>query len=395
MGTFFVYLQLELKRTIKNIPYVLTGAIVLVLLAGTIAFSAANILYGESNVGMIRVGVVIPEEDVLAEKVVRMIESLDSVGSLCEFTYLSEEQGMRGLKKGDYFALMKVPQGLVEGIMDGTNIPAVIVFPESSGLEASVFRELTEAGSSILSTSQAGIYAADGYLYEYGQAVYVPKAEEDLNRIFLSYALDRETYFQKETVSASGDVGVMAHFAVAAAVLVMLLFGITAAPLLRPMPAVLMQKLSLAGVGRVKRLTVRFFSLSVMMALLGVVPLAVCMGFGYIEMEFYVLLLYLMICMTAAGWILMFYELCRNTTTSILALFFSTVVMMFMAGGIVPSVFLPEQIRLAGAWMPAAFMMEGLRSLITGQNISAVVMKLLAALAVCLGISAVFGRKEC
>ena len=61
MRTFLTYFELELKRTLKSIPYFLAGAIVLVLLAGTIAFSASKMLYGEQAVGKINVGVVMPE----------------------------------------------------------------------------------------------------------------------------------------------------------------------------------------------------------------------------------------------------------------------------------------------------------------------------------------------
>ena len=58
MRTFLTYFKLELKRTLKSIPYFLAGAIVLVLLAGTIAFSASKMLYGDKALGKIIVGVV-------------------------------------------------------------------------------------------------------------------------------------------------------------------------------------------------------------------------------------------------------------------------------------------------------------------------------------------------
>ena len=54
MRTFLIYLQMECKRTLKSIPYVLTGAIVLVLLAGAIAFSAGKLLYGDRALGRIQ-----------------------------------------------------------------------------------------------------------------------------------------------------------------------------------------------------------------------------------------------------------------------------------------------------------------------------------------------------
>lgn len=393
MRTWFVYLQLELKRTIKSIPYVFTGAIVLVVLAGTIAFSAANLLYRERAVGRIQVGVVVPEDDVLVEKLMQMIESLDSVESLCAFSYLEWEEGIAGLEDGTYFALLTIPEGMVESILNGANIPAQVVFPERSGLEAAVFRELTEAGASILGTSQAGIYAADEYLIQHGLSVLIPDVEADLNRIFLSYALDRDVYFRRETVTAADGVGIGAHFAISGVVIMMLFMGIPMAPVLRPSASVFRQKLSRSGVSGWMQTGVRFVCAAFVQVLVSVVWFGFCIWAGFLEFRLDVVMMYLLVLLVSAGWILMFYELCRNTVAAMLFLFVTTVAMMFCSGGILPSVFLPESLQAVGQWLPASFLMDGIRSMIVG-NQGAAAGKLLATLAASLFISAAAGGRE-
>ncbi len=392
MRTFFVYLSLELKKTIKSVPYFFAGAIVLALFTGTIAFSAGKLLYGESSVRTIEVGVVMPGEDVLANKAMKMIESLDSVGSLCHFTYLEEEEGLHRLKNGEIFALMKLPEGLVEGIMDGTNLPVTVVFSEHSGLEAAVFRELTEAGSSILDTSQAGIYAADAYLYAQGAGAMVPLAEEELNRLFLSYALSRSVYFRQETVSAVQDVGTAVYFAISSAVMLLLFLGIPAAPLCRPLSPVLRQKLTLLGIGRWKQTAVRLLCLGSLLLLVSLLPCLWCVSRGYVERSIGNAAMWILICMTAAAWIQMFYELCRNTAAAILFLFTTTAVMIFISGGLLPSVFLPEAVSRIGAWTPAAFLMDGIRFMVTGSG--QVMGNLLLTLGLCYTVSAAAGGRE-
>lgn len=366
MRTFFIYLQLEMKRTMKNIPYILAGVIVLVVLAGTIAFSASGLLYGDTQVSRIEVAVVTPEEDLLAAKVLDMIESLDSVNSLCKFTYLDEKAALAGLNAGEYFALLTIPDGLVEGIMDGSNVPVVVTFPQHARLEAAVFRELTEAGTSILGTAQAGIYAADRYLYDNGLAVFVPDSEKDLNRIFLSYALDREIYFRKEIVHAGGDVGIAAHFVIAATTLVLFLTGIPAAPLMRTNAPSLQQKLAMAGVGTGLQILIRGICMGAVLCLLAVVPFLLIAGQGYVKVSMLNLGLLAAACAVVALWILLCYELCRSSEAAILTLFGTTVVMMFLSGGIVPSVFLPETIREIGGYLPTTFVMELLKRMVTG-----------------------------
>lgn len=366
MRTFLVYLNLELKKTLKSTPYFLAGAIVLVLLAGTIAFSASKMLYGERSVGNIEVGVVIPEEDELAKMAMNMVSSLDSVGSLCHFNYVDEAKGQRLLKSGELLALMKLPDGLLEGIMDGTNLPVTVVFPEHSGIEAAVFKELTEAGASILGTAQAGIYAADDYLISHGMQTSISQAEQDLNSVFLRYALSRESYFRTEKVSAAGDVEIAAFYGISAAVLILLLLGIPAAPIVRPYRRVMEQKLELIGIGRFKRSAVRMTCLFLLLMLCTTGPVIYCLIKGYFLPGPATFAMWFLVCAAASGWTLFLYELCQNTTAAILLLFGLAAVMLFISGGIIPEVFLPQAVRSLGKWMPSAFLTDGIRWMITG-----------------------------
>ena len=340
MRTFLIYLQMECKRTLKSIPYVLTGAIVLVLLAGAIAFSAGKLLYGDRALGRIKVGVVMPEDDALAGMAMRMVSSLDSVKSLCDFTYVEAAQGRRQLKDGELLALLEIPDGLVEGIMDGSNVPVTVVLPDNAGLEAAVFKELTEAGSSLLKTAQAGIYAADDYLNAYGMTVFIAQAERDLNEVFLRYAL--------------------------------------AGPY-RPATEEMLLRI---GIGRAQRTAARTLSLCLLLLLFFSVPTAVAAYRGLFKAEAAAPLMGILLCLAAAGWIHLHYELCRNETAAILLLFGTTVVMLFMSGGIIPSVFLPKAVQAAGKWMPAAYFADGIRFMITGEaNGSAAKLVLLEAAA--------------
>lgn len=373
MHTFFTYFQLELKRALKSIPYFFAGAIVLILLVGTIAFSASKLLYGKQAVAKIQVGVVLPQDDKLAAKALSLVSSLDSVESLCEFTYVGEEEGKSLLKRGDIFALMVLPQGLLQGIMDGTNLPVEVIFPEHAGLESSVFRELTDAGASILKTAQAAIYGTDDFLTEHQLSAFIPQAERELNSKYLKYGLTREDYFNTEKISAVGDVSVAAFYGVSASVLILLLLGIPAAPLVRPYSAVMEQKLSLFGIGRMKRTAVRTLTLTVSFLLITAIPFALCMWKGWLRAGVGSFLMWVLVCLAAAGWILFLYELCGSMTAGILLLFFTTVFMVFLAGGIVPGAFLPSAAARLGQFMPAGFLMDGVKWMAVGEGGFAVI----------------------
>ena len=101
MRTYMIYLLLTGKRLLRQLPCFLAGLAVMVLLVGMAAFSASKVLYGETSLKKIEVGVVLPEDDALSEKITKMIASLDSVESLCDFSYLEHDEAFQKMKSGE------------------------------------------------------------------------------------------------------------------------------------------------------------------------------------------------------------------------------------------------------------------------------------------------------
>lgn len=250
MSARLVYLRLELKRACKKLPHIFAGAIVLLLLAGTIALLSARMLYGETSAGRITVGVVLPEGDAVAKKALAMVSSLESVKSICDFEYMNKEECLDKLNAGKLYAVMEVPEGFVQDIMNGTNTPVKILLPRGTGLESRIFKELTDAGASTLGAGQAGIYAGDELLYLYDMADSVSGLEADLNRIYMGYSLPRMDYFKNVRVSATGDVDTIYFYGISTAVLFLLLSAIPVSAYLASGSASMKGQLALIGVGK-------------------------------------------------------------------------------------------------------------------------------------------------
>ena len=139
MRGYLCYAGMELKRALKRLPHILAGAAVLVVLMGAAALLAGKLLYGGQAVERIPVGVVLPEEDALAGQAMRMVSSLESVKSLCDFTYIEEEATGEKLKKGELYAFLKMPDGFIQDIMSGVNTPVTVILPENAGAESRIF----------------------------------------------------------------------------------------------------------------------------------------------------------------------------------------------------------------------------------------------------------------
>lgn len=367
MSTPLVYLRLELKRACKRLPHIYAGAIVLLLLVGTIALLAGKMLYGEQAVGRITVGVVLPEGDAVAKKAVAMLSTLESVKSNCDFEYMGREEALDRLKKGKLYGVMEVPEGFVQDIMSGANTPVRIILPEGFSLESRIFKELTDAGGSILGASQAGIYAGGELCVLHGLVSSIPQMEEELNRIYMSYSLPRGDYFRNVRVSATGDVDTFTFYAVSGAALFLLLCPIPVSSYLRPLKGVMRQKLALLGVGPGTVAAGRIVGLGFLTVMAAMPVLAASVAVGRITWNLSAMILFLGVCLAAASFVTAVYQIAGTGMGGIMLLFLGVTAMHFLSGGFLPLVFLPASFQAAAPFLPSAVLMEGVKEIVTGE----------------------------
>lgn len=101
-------------------------------------------------------------------------------------------------------------------------------------------------------------------------------------------------------------------------------------------------------------------------------------------------------CTAVSAWILLFYEVCRSSAAAILTLFAVNVVFLFLAGGIIPSVFLPELVQKVGNMTVTALWMDGIRFIASGEETGAVsvLWKLAAAALACFALALAAGKRR-
>lgn len=377
MSARLVYLKLELKRACKKLPHIYAGAIVLLLLVGTIALLAGKMLYGEKAVGRIAVGVVLPEGDLVAGKAVSMLSTLDSVKSICDFTYMEAGEALDQLKEGKLFAVMEVPERFVQDIINGTNTPVQILLPKEAGLESRIFKELTDAGGTIVGASQAGIYAGDELCRIHGLVSSIPQVEEELNRIYLGYSLPRADYFRNVRVSATGDVDTLTFYGISGVLLFLLLSVVPVSSYLSPLESAMKQKLLIVGVGPGMVATARILGLGFLMAMVALPVGAVALAAGWISWSLPGMLLFVEVCLAAAAFVTALYQIAGTLMGGVMLLFLVVSVMHFLAGGFLPLVFLPASFQAAAPFLPTSILMEGIKNIVIPEGIPLTAVRLI------------------
>lgn len=369
-------------------PWVSGGAVALAGLLGAIAFLLFAAFTGSQEISRLQAGVILPENDEIAKQAISMLGSLESIESICDFVYTDMESAKEKMKTGELDLLLVVPEQFVSGIINGTNEPVTIVFPNENGIEEQIFKELADAGAKTLGSAQAGIYAADQFCILKGTPETIKGAEDWLNRQYLKYSLDRTVYFRDRRVSAFGDVSGTVHYGAAAAVLFLLFCGIPAAELFQEYNVSCREKLNLLGIGRGKRTAARaaamWLLLLVSAAVLAVFLFLLSWIGGWQESLFRIgaeaapglgeqgmggVFTVAAVFFAAASLITLCYRAVGTGMGGRMALFGLTAGMMFLSGGFLPEVFLPESFRKLSPFLPTSILMDGVKGLFLPESI--------------------------
>ena len=378
------YLYVELKKTIGMFPRMLLQAILLMILIGAIAFCGVKAMEKEPLAVGVKIGVVVREDNTITEMALRYVENMKSVSQLCDFVQMSEEEGFRQLGHGEIAALVILPEQLVEGIMNGQNPAVDVVFPQNAQLEAMLFRELTESGAGLLRVAQAQIYGAIDTAVEYGLTDRLYEMEAEIDSYNLAFALDRLAMYDEETVSATGQMSVLQYYAASGVILFVLLSGMAVYPVMQQEPRAFQKQLMRQGTGAMWQHFCKWMSGFMCMALFCIAAMSVIKLAGIIRPDAgkiiqsalisgknrYSAWVYigviLLVLITAATLIRMIYSLSESRTGGILLILLITVIMIFLSGGFIPSVFMPQIMQLLGDRLPTSYLIRAVGGLFAG-----------------------------
>lgn len=363
--------KMELKRTLKLLPAMLLEALLILAILGAVMFGMTKLLYRDSPMLQITVAVVEEEENPLTAFALQYIQGMESISAVCKFAMVSEEKGFAMLQDGRAAAVLVLPDGMVEGIMNGSNVPVQVYFPENAGMESALFKELTEAGVQMLRVAQAEIYGIYDTAKQYDALEQLSVLEADIDRFNLAFALDRLALFQTQEISATGNLSILQYAAASGVIFFLLLLGMACYPMMQSYPAVLQKQLMRQGVGAAGLYFGKW--------LCGLCGMGI--GFG----AFFLLVkgiltslgfrawmpvagvkqtmtcLVILLCITTFTY--MIFQLMGNGTSAILLLFFLSTFMIYCSGGFLPSAFLPDVLQKIGKYLPTTYLIEAAGSL--------------------------------
>lgn len=356
------YIKIEAKRFFHTLPGFFLSLITAVLFAAVIVFLAESILPEVLEVKPFRVGLCMEGEDFAAAYIREYVKQMDSTEGLVEFREIpfeeiaeiwgnSEEERQSILEEEGLTACIIIPEKTAQSIMDGSNIPVRVVMSRGADhteryLQQRLLTLLTECGVALIDVPQAET------LLLYEMQVEEP---EEMGRILdlfhFGLVLERDSWFENETVSAFGNVGINEYYMAAGMTLVLLLWGAGIGSFLRTPENGMSVLLKRRGVSSLFQRGVKQTLFFLWYLILFLALMIWAKDAGLLP---FVLTCSIMLTMQCG----FFFEVSPTAAAGTMLCVVWGLVGLFGAGGVLPAVFLPETLTEICGRLPAGICLK-------------------------------------
>lgn len=200
-----------------------------------------------------------PDQETNTRMAMKLVSAMDSVDSICNFSYPDEETAREELADGKLAAVILLTEDFYDDVNDGVNTPVDILLAPDSPFDEAVFTELVRAGVSMLQTAQAAVYAVDEAAGEYRLSMSKSDMEYELSYLYLSYAFARNSTFAEQEETPLGAVSLGEFYIVCGAEVLSLVFGVCFLSLYRSESRDFMRCLRRIGVNAPLQSVMRIF----------------------------------------------------------------------------------------------------------------------------------------
>lgn len=306
------------------------------------------------------IDVVLPQNDVEVLLAYQLYVNMDSISSVavCRPTF-DEAVAFMHMREGDSAGIAIIPFGFVDGILNGTNVPARFILPHNAGIETMMFCSVINAGIKSLAYVQSAIYAITDVIIEkkLGNDA-LNNATDYLNDINIEYAEKRSSFYNHISLSSTGENGVSAFYLASGIVLLMILCGLSVVSIFSENPPAILDAMK---TNRISKGYIRFgeyFSIGLIFTILFVIVDFVAGHFvdkSNFKISFSGIMAFVILAYSVVAFIMFICMITDRGLISTLVIFLLAIVMIYASGRILPSVFLPDTVADIGAFMPTKF----------------------------------------
>lgn len=380
-----VYFYTELKRLFQYSAGFFMSLLVAGLLCVVLILLAGGLLPETLQVKPFRVAVCVEGEDLISEYIKSYIQNMKSTEGILEFDVWDETPRPEEMESEELAACIVIPEKTPVSILNGENVPVKIYFPQHVNntqwyLQTKLIRGLAESGMTYIDVPQTESILLYEILADDEQET-KQQLEQIIDLFHLRMVMERESWFQDQTVKKMGAYQFKEYYLASAAVLILLLWGVGIGGYIcgQQMQWKLLQK------RRGVSLFWQYFYSRVVFCIPYVLFLICCIGMlifvngstsagNAITGKVCYRLCWMVI--LAALQSALFFQLFEKTSSGIFALLVWNLAGYVCAGGVLPDAFLPEKVTKAAGFLPQGICMQNMLSIVSqekgmmGQNLN-------------------------
>lgn len=362
------YFLAQLKRVVRLLPGQILVDIAVCLCVGALAclLIAQGAFAAEGS--RYRIGMVGDLSDSYLGVGIAAIQEMDDSRFMIELVPMSEQEAEAAFLRGELYAVMRVPEGLMESIVYGEN-DRLITYTATQGqqgLGTMVMGEITDLASTLVTCSQSAIYSMQRILADQGRGEEIGRETDKLNLALIQMALSRNGFGEVEILGYGDGLSLELYYFCSVILLFLLLSGLLNSALFAGGNGAFSCFLKARGVGAFWQILGEYLAY-LLLVLAGLLALCLPLAYG-LEREllkipewegmgaapFVAFLpdLFPVAAMFAALQFFLF-EAAEGIVNGILLQLICGIGMGYLSGYFYPSAFFPERMRSLGECLPS------------------------------------------
>ena len=224
MGLFLTSLKITLKHSGKRLIFLL---LVFAVCFGVV-FTAFSSAPDKEPSPLASIGIINNDTHPISSFALSSVDDLGRASSLFSAQIISPAQKDFSV----FTAVITIPEGFIESVMNGTNLSPGVEVNISSPMEASFARQMAYVGAKYLSSAQLGIYTVLNQA-QYGAEMSAQAYQQLLlgvNLEFMRLFLDRLTLIEEHLLSATGALGLKGYYIVSICVMLVFMYAFLYTP---------------------------------------------------------------------------------------------------------------------------------------------------------------------
>ena len=361
------YFSVQCKRLLRFFPGALCVAVALMLCL-LIAYDALTAPPAEDPDEKVTVAFTGQSDNALLQMGLSTLSSLDTTRFAMELVQMDQDAAMKALSRGEVSVCIVIPEGFMEGAMQGDLIPLQFISNSGSTGLVSIFKEeITSVVSTILLHSQKGVFAYGNVLDENG---YSSQSSTQMNRMAFTYVdciLVRDRIYTMEELGIADALPLEDYLLCGLTVLLFMLICLPFGPMLISPDTSLGRMLSSRGRRPLSQVVTEFFAYFLFLWVLITLVLAVAAS----NLPFPEVRLWmgqtLPVILMVATFSFMLYSCAGHMISGILTYFFGSLALCFISGCLYPVFFFPITLQKLAAWLPTGLARSQISGLLTGE----------------------------